>query len=66
VLRTSNETLRYAWAFIPRRNQRIADAIGMTYLSIEEIREALEGVGYSELDVLEDKKIGMVRRQKQK
>ncbi|MBN1125668.1 MAG: class I SAM-dependent methyltransferase [Sedimentisphaerales bacterium] len=37
-----------------RRNQRIVDAIGMTYLSIEEFREVLEGVGYSEFDALEE------------
>ena len=41
-----------------RRNQRIVDAIGMTYLSIEEFREALEGVGFSEFDALEEKKKG--------
>ena len=41
-----------------RRNQRIVDAIGMTYLSIEEFREVLEGVGYTEFDALEEKKKG--------
>jgi len=41
-----------------RRNQRIVDTIGMTYLSIEEFREVLEGVGFSEFDALEEKKKG--------
>ena len=41
-----------------RRNHRIVDAIGMTYLSIEEFREVLEGVGFSEFDALEEKKKG--------
>ena len=41
-----------------RRNQRIVDAIGMTYLSIEEFREVLEGVGYSQFDALEEKSKG--------
>jgi SAM-dependent methyltransferase len=41
-----------------RRNQRIVDAIGMTYLSIEELRGVLEGVGFSEFDALEEKKKG--------
>jgi len=41
-----------------RRNQRIVNAIGMTYLSIEEFREVLEGVGFSEFDALEEKKKG--------
>ena len=41
-----------------RRNQRIVDAIGMTYLSIEELREILKGVGYSEFDTLEKKNKG--------
>jgi len=41
-----------------RRNQRIVDAVGMTYLSIEEFREVLEGVGYSEFDALEEKNKG--------
>ncbi|MEW6377846.1 MAG: class I SAM-dependent methyltransferase [Thermodesulfobacteriota bacterium] len=41
-----------------RRNQRIVDAIRMTYLSIEEFREVLEGVGFSEFDALEEKKKG--------
>jgi hypothetical protein len=30
----------------------------MTYLSIEEFREVLEGVGFSEFDALEEKKKG--------
>ena len=41
-----------------RRNQRIVDAIGMTYLNIGEFREVLEGVGYSEFDALEEKNKG--------
>ena len=41
-----------------RRNQRIVDAIGMTYLRIEELRDVLEGVGYSEFDALEEKNKG--------
>jgi SAM-dependent methyltransferase len=41
-----------------RRNRRIVDAIGMTYLSIEEFREILEGVGYSQFDALEEKNKG--------
>jgi len=41
-----------------RRNQRIVDAIGMTYLGIDEFREVLEGVGYSEFDALEEKSKG--------
>ena len=41
-----------------RRNQRIVDAIGMTYLSIEELREVLEGVGYSKFVALEEKNKG--------
>ena len=41
-----------------RRNRRIVDAIKMTYLSIEEFREVLEGVGFSEFDALEEKKKG--------
>jgi SAM-dependent methyltransferase len=41
-----------------RRNQRIVDAIGMTYLGIEEFREILEGVGYLEFDALEEKNKG--------
>jgi SAM-dependent methyltransferase len=40
------------------RNRRIVDAIGMTYLSIEEFRDLLEGVGYSEFDALEEKNKG--------
>jgi hypothetical protein len=34
------------------------DAIGMTYLSIGEFRDILEGVGYSQFDALEEKKKG--------
>jgi ubiquinone/menaquinone biosynthesis C-methylase UbiE len=41
-----------------RRNRRYVDAIGMTYLSIEEFREVLEGAGYSEFDALEEEKKG--------
>ena len=41
-----------------RRNQRFADAIGMTYLSLEEFREVLEGVGYLKFDSLEEKNKG--------
>lgn len=41
-----------------RRNQRIVDAVGMTYLSFEEFREALEGVGYSEFAAFEEKNKG--------
>jgi SAM-dependent methyltransferase len=41
-----------------RRNQRIVDAGGMTYLSIEELREALEGVGFSEFDACEEEHKG--------
>jgi SAM-dependent methyltransferase len=41
-----------------RRNQRIVDAIGMTYLSIEELREILEDAGYSQFDALEEKNKG--------
>jgi SAM-dependent methyltransferase len=41
-----------------RRNRRIVDAIGMTYLSIEEFREVLDGAGFSEFDALEEKKKG--------
>ncbi len=41
-----------------RRNQRIVDAIGMTYLSIEELREVLIGVGFTEFDALEEKNKG--------
>jgi len=41
-----------------RRNQRIVNALGMTYLSIEEFREALEGVGYSQFDAIEKKNKG--------
>jgi len=41
-----------------RRNQRIVDADGMTYLSIEEFQEALEGVGYSEFSAFEEKNRG--------
>ena len=51
-----------------RRNQRFVDAIGMTYLSIEEFREVLEGVGYSQFDALEEKNKGWfaVKCKKQK
>ena len=41
-----------------RRNQRIADAGGMTYLSIEEFREVLEAAGYAQFDALEEKNKG--------
>jgi SAM-dependent methyltransferase len=41
-----------------RRNKRFVDAIGMTYLSIEEFRDILEGVGYSDFDALEEKNKG--------
>lgn len=41
-----------------RRNKRFVDAIGMTYLSIEEFRDILEVVGYSEFDALEKKNKG--------
>jgi ubiquinone/menaquinone biosynthesis C-methylase UbiE len=41
-----------------RRNQRIVDSIETTYLSIEEFREVLEGVGYSEFDALEEENKG--------
>ena len=41
-----------------RRNRRIVDAGGMTYLSIEEFREVLEGVGYSEFEALEQENKG--------
>jgi len=41
-----------------RRNQRIVDAVGMTYLSIEELQEVLEAVGYSQFDALEEKNKG--------
>jgi ubiquinone/menaquinone biosynthesis C-methylase UbiE len=41
-----------------RRNQRFVDAIGMTYLSIEEFKDSLGGVGYSEFDALEEKNKG--------
>jgi SAM-dependent methyltransferase len=41
-----------------RRNQRIVNAIGMTYLSIEQFREVMEGVGYSEFDAFEEKTKG--------
>ena len=40
------------------RNQRFVDAIGMAYLSIEEFKDILEGVGYSEFDALEEKNTG--------
>ncbi len=41
-----------------RRNQRIVDAIEMTYLSIDELRDVLVGVGYSKFDPFEEKKKG--------
>ena len=41
-----------------RRNRRFVDAIGMTYLSIEEFKNILEGVGFSEFDALEEKNKG--------
>jgi SAM-dependent methyltransferase len=41
-----------------RRNRRIVDAGGLTYLGIEEFREVLEGVGFSEFDALEQKNKG--------
>lgn len=41
-----------------RRNRRIVDAIGMTFLSIEELRESLEGVGFAEFDAFEEKSKG--------
>ena len=41
-----------------RRNQRMVNAIEMTYLSIDEFREILEGVGYSEFDAIEEKNKG--------
>jgi ubiquinone/menaquinone biosynthesis C-methylase UbiE len=41
-----------------RRNQRIVAAGGMTYLSIEELREVLEGAGFSEFDAHEEEKKG--------
>ncbi|MDT8300103.1 MAG: class I SAM-dependent methyltransferase [Sedimentisphaerales bacterium] len=34
------------------------DAVVMTYLSIEELREVLEGAGFPEFDALEEKKKG--------
>jgi SAM-dependent methyltransferase len=41
-----------------RRNKRFVDAVGMTYLSIEEFKDILEGVGYSDFDALEEKNKG--------
>ncbi|MBN2007238.1 MAG: class I SAM-dependent methyltransferase [Anaerolineae bacterium] len=41
-----------------RRNRRIVDVIGMTYLSIEEFREILESAGYSDFVAHEEKKKG--------
>ena len=41
-----------------RRNQRFVNAIGMTYLSIEELKNILKDVGFSEFDALEEKKKG--------
>lgn len=37
-----------------RRNQRIVDAGGMTYLSLEELRGVLESAGFLALEVRED------------
>jgi ubiquinone/menaquinone biosynthesis C-methylase UbiE len=48
----------YKNAKFDHRNRRFVDAIGMKYLSIEEFREVLEGVGFSEVDALEEKKKG--------
>ena len=41
-----------------RRNRRFVDAGGMTYLSIGEFREILEGAGFSEFDAHEELKKG--------
>jgi len=41
-----------------RRNQVFVDAIGMTYLIIEEFKDILEGVGYSDFDAFEEKDKG--------
>ena len=41
-----------------RRNQRIVSAIGMIYLSIEEFRDILGSVGFSEFNAFEEKKKG--------
>jgi len=41
-----------------RRNQPIVDAIGMTYLTIEELRGVLHSAGFSDLDALEEEKKG--------
>lgn len=41
-----------------RRNQRFVNAIGMTYLSIEELKDILKGAGFSEFDALEEKNKG--------
>jgi SAM-dependent methyltransferase len=41
-----------------RRNRRFVNTIGMTYLSIEEFKNILEGVGFSEFDALEEKNKG--------
>jgi SAM-dependent methyltransferase len=43
-----------------RRNRRFVDASGMTYLSIEEFKDILEGVGYSKFDALEEKNRGWI------
>ena len=40
------------------RNQRIVNVSGMTYLSIEEFQEALEGAGFSEFEAFEEKNKG--------
>jgi len=41
-----------------RRNQRFVNAVGMTYLCIEEFKDILEGVGYSDFAALEKKDKG--------
>ena len=41
-----------------RRNQRIVNAVEMTYLSIEEFREAVESVGFSGFDAHEEDRKG--------
>jgi SAM-dependent methyltransferase len=43
-----------------RRNQRIVSAIGMIYLSIEEFRDILGSVGFSEFDAFEEKEKGWI------
>jgi len=37
-----------------RRNQRIVEASGMAYQSIDELRELLEGAGWSDIEARED------------